>query len=148
MPSITKEKSIVLRSPTVIVASGDLSDGVSRQTVEQMPVPIAVANRSGSSVSFKQIDLTGIGAVTLMVAAPAQYHAAGGKIELRADSPTGALLGETDAISPSADQTPMRLRVALKPTSGVHDLYLVFQNAAAPTDQFLFAVLTATFSPN
>jgi cytochrome c len=148
MPSITKEKSIVLRSPTVIVASGDLSDGVSRQSVEQMPVPIAVANRSGSSVSFKQIDLTGIGAVTLMVAAPAQYHAAGGKIELHADSPTGALLGETDAITPSADQTPMRLRVALKPTSGVHDLYLVFQNAGAPTDQFLFAVLTATFSPN
>jgi cytochrome c len=148
MPAITKEKSIVLRSPTVVVASGDLSDGVSRQSVEQMPVPLAIVNRAGSSVSFKQIDLTAIGAVTLMVAAPAQYQAKGGKIELHADSPTGALLGESDAITPTADQTPLRLRVALKPTSGVHDLYLVFRNPDVTTDQFLFAVLTATFSPN
>jgi len=33
----------------------------------------------------------------------------------------------------------------LKPAPGMHDLYLVFKNADATTDQFLFGVLTATF---
>jgi len=33
----------------------------------------------------------------------------------------------------------------LRPTSGVHDVYLVFRNAEAKGDGFLFGVLTATF---
>jgi hypothetical protein len=33
----------------------------------------------------------------------------------------------------------------LRPTSGVHDVYLVFRNPDAKGDQFLFGVLTATF---
>jgi cytochrome c len=104
-------------------------------------------NRSGGSVALKQIDLTGVSAVTFMAVAPTQYKAIGGKIEVHLDSPTGSLLGETDTIQPSADAQapPSRLRVALPPTTGVHDVYLVFRNPASTTDQFLFAVLTATF---
>jgi hypothetical protein len=37
------------------------------------------------------------------------------------------------------------LRVALRPTPGLHDVYLVFRNPDAKGDGFLFGVLTATF---
>jgi cytochrome c len=145
MPAITKEKEIVLRSPNVVVASGVLSEGVSKQSVPELPVEIAVVNRPGASVAFKQIDLTGVAAVTFVAVAPSQYQAKGGKIEVHLDSPTGTLLGETELIRPSADPAPSRLRTALRPTAGLHDVYLVFRNADATGDGFLFGVLTAAF---
>jgi len=147
MPAIMKEKTIVLRSPNVVVASGELSEGVSKQSVPELPVEITVVNRSGASVALKQIDLTGVGAVVFTAVAPAQYQAKGGKIEVRLDSPTGALLGESELIRPTADPAapPSQLRTALKPTSGLHDVYLVFRNPDAKSDGFLFGVTTATF---
>ena len=145
VPAITTEKTLELRSPTVIVADGEMSDGVSKQTDERAPVPIAVANRSGSSVALKQIDLTGVGAVTFLVAAPAQYQAKGGKIAVHLDAPTGTLLGESEPILPTADETPVPHRVPLHRATGVHDLYFVFTNPDATGDALLFAVLTATF---
>jgi cytochrome c len=104
-------------------------------------------NRSGASVALKQIDLTGIGAVTFVAVAPSQYQAKGGKIEVHLDSPTGALLGESALISPTAALTPAQLRTTLKPTSGLHDVYMVFRNPDAKGDGFLFGLLTATFEP-
>jgi cytochrome c len=147
MPAITKEKAVVLRSPTVVLASGELSEGVSKQSVAELPVEITVVNRPGASVALKQVDLTGVAAVTFVAVAPAQYQAKGGKIEVRLDSPTGALLGESELIRPTTDQAapPARLRAALRPTSGVHDVYLVFRNADVKGDGFLFGALTATF---
>ena len=147
MPAITKERAIVLRSPTVVVASGDLSDGVSKQSAAEVPVEITVVSRQGASVALKQIDLTGVAAVTFVAVAPAQYQAKGGKIEVHLDSPTGALLGESELIRPTTDQAapPARLRTTLRPTSGVHDVYLVFRNADAKGDGFMFGILTATF---
>jgi cytochrome c len=147
MPAITKEKEIVLHSPSVVVASGQLSEGVQRQSAPGLPVPVTVVNRSGASVALKQIDLTGIAAVVFAAAAPAQYQAKGGKIEVHLDSPTGALLGESELISPTADPgaRPSQLRTTLRPTSGLHDVYLVFRSPDAKGDQFLFGLLTATF---
>src|SRR5205823_12059648 len=120
---------------------------VSKQGVAELPVEITVVSRAGGSVELKQIDLTGVGAVTFLAVAPAQYQAKGGKVEVHLDSPTGALLGETDLIRPTTDASaaPSRLRTTLRPTSGLHDVYLVFRSPGAPGDQFLFGLLTATF---
>jgi cytochrome c len=147
MPPITKGTDFVLRSPTVVVANGVLSDGIQKSTVEGIPVEVTVVNRSGSSVALKQIDMTNVGAVTFLASAPNQYHAIGGTIEVHLDSSTGTLLGETEVIHPTDGQTPARFRVALQPTSGIHDVYFVFKNPEAKGDQLLLAVLTATFEP-
>ena len=62
------------------------------------------------------------------------------------DSPTGALLGESDGIRPTEGMgAPAVLRTVLRPTSGVHDVFLVFRNADLKSDGFMFGVLTATF---
>ncbi|HJQ11630.1 MAG TPA: ThuA domain-containing protein [Gemmatimonadaceae bacterium] len=145
MPPITQENSLVLSSPTVVVANGELSEGVSKQSVEGIPVTLTIVNRPGAAVALKQIDLTGIAAVTFSVVAPAQYQAKGGSIEVHLDSPTGALLGTSAAIQPTNDQLPLRLRTELKPTSGTHDLYFVFRNPSVQGGAFLFGLLTATF---
>jgi len=147
MPAITTEQALVLRSPSVVVATGAMSEGVSKQSAEGIPVPITVVSRSSSSVALKQIDLTGVGAVTFMAVAPTQYQAKGGKIAVHLDSPTGALLGESEPIRPTADQAPVRLRLPLRPTSGLHDVYVVFGKGDTPAegDGFMFGVLTATF---
>ena len=147
MPAITKDKTVVLRSPTVVVATGELSEGVSKQSVQELPVEITVVSRPGASVALKQIDLTGITGVVFAAVAPAQHQAKGGKVEVRLDSPTGPLLGESEVIRPTteANTPPAQLRIALRPTAGVHDVYLVFRNPDVTADGFLFAVLTATF---
>jgi len=147
MRAITNEKTIVLRSPTVVVANGELSEGVSKQSVPEVPVEITVVNRSGASVALKQLDLTGISAVIFTAVAPAKFQAKGGKVEVHLDSATGPLLGESELIRPTTDSTapPFRLRTALRPTSGLHDVYLVFRNPDAKGDQFMFGLLTATF---
>jgi cytochrome c len=145
MPALTDERTVVLHSPTVAVASGELSDGVSKQSVPELPVTVTVVNRSGSSVGLKQLDLTGVPAVIFTVVAPAQYQAKGGKIEVHLDSPTGTLLGESGLILPSTSMAPLQLRTTLRATSGLHDVYLVFRDPEAKADQFMFGVLTATF---
>ena len=147
MPAITDEKTIVLRSPTVVVASGELSEGASKQSEPGMPVEITIANRSGASVALKQLDLTGVAAVEFSTLAPARFQAAGGKVEVHLDSATGALLGESELIRRTADPSarPSRLRTTLRPVSGLHDVYLVFRNPEAKSDQLLFGLLTATF---
>ena len=145
MPASTKEKTIALRSPSVVVASGELSEGVQKQSTPEIPVEITVVNRPGASVALKQLDLTGVAAIVFTAVAPAQYQAKGGKIEVHLDSPTGPLLGESELIRTTADASMSRLRTALKPTSGLHDVYLVFRNPDAHGDQFLFGLLTATF---
>jgi cytochrome c len=110
-----------------------------------MPVEVTVVNRPGASVALKHLDLTGVAAVVFTAVAPAQYQAKGGKVEVHLDSPTGPLLGETELIRQTPSVTPSQLRTALRPTSGLHDVYLVFRNPDAKGDQFMFALLTATF---
>ena len=145
MPALTGEKTVVLHSPTVEVANGELSEGVSKQSVPEMPVIITVVNRSGSSVGLKKLDLTGVPAVVFAVVAPSQYQAKGGKIEVHLDSPSGPLIGESELIQPTTTMAPLQLRTPLRATSGMHDVYLVFRDPAAKADQFMFGVLTATF---
>ena len=145
---VPAETTVVLRAPTVVVASGTLSDGLQKMTPEGMPVEITIVNRSGSSAKLDKIDLTGVSGVLVSATAPAQYSATGGKVEFRVDSATGPLIGETEVVKPSADSTapPVQLHASVTPTAGVHDVYLVFRNEQASSgQQMLFVVLTATF---
>ncbi|HEV2017558.1 MAG TPA: PQQ-dependent sugar dehydrogenase, partial [Gemmatimonadaceae bacterium] len=135
MPAITNEKTIVLHSPSVVVASGELSEGVQKgQRDTDLPgEEITVVNRSGAYAMLKHLDLTGVSAMVFSVVAPARYQAAGGKVEVHLDSPTGPLLGESELIRPTPDTSakPSLLRTALRPTSGLHDVYLVFRSPDA-----------------
>jgi cytochrome c len=125
-PAALGEKVVVLRAPTVVVASGQVADGVQKYKGPEVPVDIAI--------------------VFSAVAPVPQLNSADGKVEVRLDSATGPLVGETEVIQPNpAMAPPTRLRAALRPTTGVHDLYFVFRNEQARDGQNLFVPSTATF---
>jgi cytochrome c len=145
--------TVVLRAPTVVVATGEVAEGVQKYKGPEVPVEVAIGSRSGAFIGFKQLDLTGISAIVFAALAPVpQLNAAGGKVEVRLDSATGPLVGETEVIQPAAAMgAPTQLRAVLRPIAsgareaGVHDVYFVFRNEQAKTGQNLFVLLTATF---
>jgi cytochrome c len=147
LPGATTEQSLVLRAPTIVIAAGELGEGVSRMQVPQMPVPITMPSKSGSYSRLKQLDLSGISEVVIAAVAPASYGAVGGKVEVRVDSASGALVGETPMLEPMTEPNapPAQLRAVLKPTTGMHDVYLVFRNDQAKAQQLMLIALTATF---
>ena len=147
LPGLSSDTAVVLRSPTVVLATGEVSEGASRMTVEQLPVEITIVNRPGASVALRDIDLTGITGVTLTITAPAQYGARGGVVEVRADSATGMLLGATSLVPPQAQQNapPILERVSLTPIGGTHDLHFVVKNEAVTGDGMMMVLITATF---
>jgi cytochrome c len=71
-------------------------------------------------------------------------------IELRLDSPTGELIGQTQVSLPEPSAAPFprsrsgppMLTMSLKPVAGMHDLYLVFKNERARQFQPLMSVMT------
>src|SRR6185295_10847214 len=147
VPAASAEKTLVLRAPTVVVASGEFEDGVQKYKGPEVPIEVTIGGKSGAYVGFKQLDLTGVSAIVFGAMAPEpQLHAVGGKVEVHLDSATGPLVGQTDAIQPSATMgAPAQLRAALTPTTGVHDVYFVFRNPDAPQGRSLFILTTATF---
>jgi cytochrome c len=143
LPGATADKTLVLRAPTVVLATSDLGEGVSKMQVPQFPVPMTMPAKSGSWAKLKQIDLTGISEVVISAMAPGQY-AVGGKVEVHIDSDTGPLLGETPLLPKAESMTapPAQLHAPLKPTTGAHDVYFVFKS---DTQGMIMIALTATF---
>ena len=107
--------------------------------------------KSGSYISLKQIDLTAITRIDITAMAPkAQLNAEGGIIELHIDAPDGKLLGQTDFIGDAGGGAlsfgggkPVSL--AVTPTEGVHDIYLVFKNSNAKKGASLMIVMNTAF---
>ena len=61
---------IVLHAPTVVVASGEVADGVEKRKAPELPVEVTIGNRSGAFVGFRQLDLTGVDAIVFSAAVP------------------------------------------------------------------------------
>lgn len=139
----TTESSVTLRAPVLVLADGELSQGTERRDAPGGQLQVVAASKHGSFVRFAGIDLTGVSALTLSALARSEDSAAGGTIEVRLDSVTGALLGETGAIGAKGEMVPDRRRVAIPATTGVHDLYFVFRNEAAAGGQLLFYAIRA-----
>lgn len=121
--------------------------------LKQMPIVIVTA--SDTYVQFNKLDLTGIRAMEFTVAAPKSgLNATGRRIEVRMDSPTGPLLGQTDEIQPTdAEVTsaadafkPSIAKATLTPTTGQHDLYFVFKNEKAGKLPLFAAVTVQLFN--
>jgi cytochrome c len=145
LPGAEADKTVVLRAPILVLATGELGEGVSKMQVPQLPVPITMPARSGTYVRFKQLDLTGISEIVFGLTAPAQYGAIGGKIEVHTDAADGTLIGETETVQAQQAQNapPIQARATLKPTTGMHDLYFVFKSEKA--EGMPFIAMTATF---
>ena len=131
---LTGSTSIALRSPSVKAVSADKKQDIFEYEIPKLGLA-AIGTKSGSYLMFNDIDLTGIQGLTPTVFA-ANDQVAGGKLEVRLDSPTGTLLGESDVKMGTTGPVNIPFR---QPVSGMHKLCLVFVNPGAGQKP-LFAV--------
>jgi cytochrome c len=92
---LTTEKVILLRSPHLNPASADVLNNADIKKQMMFVVSQNVIPKNNGYIGFKKIDLTGIKQLELSATANPSQGFTGGTIEIREDSPAGALLGET-----------------------------------------------------
>lgn len=133
LPALRSEQTFVLRNSIVDVHGFDVYDNVNKMSYGGNN--LAIPSKSGAYMGLRQVDLNGVTAFRVMAMAPKpQLNASGGKVELRLDSPTGKVIGESEFLEPSdkLDFKPVALELPLKPAAGTdgkpHDVYLVFVN--------------------
>lgn len=133
LPALRSEQTFVLRNTKVDVHGFDGYDNVNKMAFGGNN--LAIPSKSGAYMELKQVNLEGLTAVRVMATAPKpQLNAIGGKVELRLDSPTGKLIGESSFLEASEkmDFTPNQLQIPIKQPvttdNKPHDVYLVFTN--------------------
>ncbi|MEZ4900291.1 MAG: carbohydrate-binding protein [Spirosomataceae bacterium] len=124
-----------------------MNDEVKDATNVELPTKSEVLApiKNGSYALYKEVDLTNISSLSFMVYAMPD-KTVGGKIEVRIDSPTGALIGEVEIPNNKIGvvNTPLR-----RPDEKLHHLYLVFSTSkTVPDDKGLFGVEWLQFNTN
>jgi cytochrome c len=97
MKSLASEDLIVLRNATLNPELADKSKGT-----QLMITPMRSFSMIGndSYLGYSNIDLSGINEVEITAQAQTRVGASGGIFEVRLDSPTGKLIGQSDKIEP------------------------------------------------
>jgi cytochrome c len=98
MAPVQSEKWLFLRHPALNVEKADVTKGIL-----QLITPGRSTNMVGQNpyLGYKDLDLSGISTIEISASAQARSNAAGGLIEIRLDSPTGAVIGQTAQIEVS-----------------------------------------------
>ncbi|QHT70061.1 carbohydrate-binding protein [Rhodocytophaga rosea] len=152
VPPAKAEEVLVLRNPKVTAATADKTQGIQKFKIPGFPVEMVIVMGAGGHVGFSKTDLTNINQIEFTVAAPKdQLNSAGGTIEIRLDSPTGQLIGETSQIvttdTPVMSTPPQQVKAKLNNVSGIHDVYYVFKNDKVK-NQPLFVLYTVQYHNN
>ncbi len=149
MPAVAAEKTYILRSPILMASEAELVSNVQKYVVPKGPTVI-IGSGKGSYAGFKNLDLSGISAIAFTASAAANYGQVGGKVEVRIDKPDGKKIGASDFIKPQEVNLDAKVDakaqfVKLEQTSGLHDVYFVFESeAVSQPGQSLFVIVSAT----
>jgi cytochrome c len=163
VPAQTSEAVVMLRPPQLLPTEADVIRGGVRDQLDEYTF---LTTKPGSHIGFKSIDLTGIKRVQFRPNWHLYDIYRGGVVEIRLGSPTGELLATTEVKEEQFNIKKMPggmnnfwkglngrdknsktipSTVALKPVSGVHDLYFVFKNEQAAANEALFPLATIAF---
>ncbi|AXE20668.1 HHIP-like protein 1 [Runella rosea] len=140
----TSTTTVALRPAKVkAVQNDEVKDATNVELPTKSEVLAPVKN--GSYAVYKDIDLTDISTLSFMVYAEPS-RTVGGKIEVRLDSPTGALIGEVEV----PDNKVGVLNAAIRrPDEKLHNVYLVFTTTqSVPENKGLFGLEWIQFNPN
>lgn len=163
--TLTGEKIIALRNQYVDPEKADIKIGTKVTTTPSRNFNIVGNN---AHIGFKNIDLSGVKRIDLIVQAPPRLGAAGGTVEIHIDTPDGKLVGVTEKIMPKdvnframmammspqtsqlgqppVDVAAVRRSILtnattpISPVDGFHDVYFVFRNQEAKPEQILVQV--------
>jgi cytochrome c len=150
MPGIRTEQILVLRNASLSAASCDELKDIMKMKPPGLDTEIAIAQKDGAWLAFKQMDLSGIKAVTFLANAPSNYGMMGGSVEVRLGSPDGTLIGTSSPITPS-EMKPNTMPVPsvavapLKPTQGKQDVYFICKSPQGGGPAGLFVLMRLIF---
>ena len=94
-PALPPERVVVLHSPPLSPAAADIMQGAEIKKQIMFVVSENVIPKNNGYIGFKNLDLSGIKELELNATANPTQGFTGGDIEIRIDSPTGELLGQT-----------------------------------------------------
>lgn len=140
----TSTSTVALRPAKVkAVWNDEVKDATNVELPTKSEVLAPVKN--GSYALYKNIDLTDIQNLSFMVYATPD-RTVGGKIEVRLDNPTGALIGQVEVPNDKVGVVSTSIR---KPDDKLHNLYLVFTTSqAVPENKGLFGLEWIQFNIN
>jgi cytochrome c len=127
LPGISSEETIVLRNPAINPTNYDEINDATKMSYNGMKFIIPA--KPGSFAALKNIDLTGITQIELAAMAPKAQLNAAGKSDFIGDGGFGA----------------KPVTVNLEPTTGFHNLYLVFTNPSMKGGGSLMIVMNTVF---
>ena len=107
--------------PTYASAFDDSSGGVQPESCSEGSMDVGFISE-GSSATYKALPLTGAGTFVTRVAS----DGAGGNVEVHLDSATGEMIASCPVIPTGDWQTWETVTCPATPTTGTHDVYLVF----------------------
>lgn len=143
VPSLTAEKTIVLKAPIIDGSYFDELNGPSKFAVPTGGSAL-MGIKHGSSATSRVVDLTGVTKLTLMTVL-IQNQSKNGTIDVFLDSKDGQKLGTVDFTNtprmPVADGYDLTMgSITIPKVSGKSKLVLVFNNAqAGDGDLFMFS---------
>ena len=136
LPALKSEQSFVLRNSKIDPHGFDEYVDINKMAFGGNN--LAIPSKSGAYMILKQVDLNGVTEIQVGATAPKpQLNAAGGTIEARLGSPTGALLGRSAFLEPSdkMDFTPKSVSVPIQLPNNLNgklqDICIVFTNPKA-----------------
>lgn len=149
IPAARSEQTLVMRNAKIDAHGFDVYKDVNKMSFGGMN--LAMPAKNGCSVALKGVDLAGMKSLIVLASAPKpQANAIGGKIELRLNSPTGRLIGESEFLEASEkmDFVPKSLVIPIAVPAeekGKKDVYVVFVNPKS-TSQTMMVVVGFEFT--
>lgn len=153
IPSLAGEDFVALRNPFLDPQLSEVRKGVQLLTTPRISF-FMVGDQS--HIGFKDIDLTGVKEITLYMGISERVGARGASVEIRLDSPSGKLIGQTEKVTKSVEggfrppegvsrkdwerQNAAKGSVAFSEISGKHDIYFVFKNPDVKSEEILVSI--------
>ena len=130
IPALAAEQVYTLRNSKVPPHSFDKYEEINKMTFGGNA--FCIPTKTGAYMALTQIDLANVDFVEFIASAPTQQLiTSGGVVEVHLDSPTGQLIGATPFLVPADGFGGKPIKATIKPTTGLHDVYLIFVNPKA-----------------
>ncbi|WP_339870017.1 PQQ-dependent sugar dehydrogenase [uncultured Algoriphagus sp.] len=158
VPALAGSDYVALRNPYLDPQTAEIRKGVNLLTTPSVNF-FMIGDQS--HIGFKNLDLTGIKEITVYASISDRVDAKGGSVEIRIDSPTGKLIGQSEPLvakqgggfRPPAGMDFNEWRrgnsslgvVTLSPFEGKHDVYIIFKNPAVKGEEILMSVNEVQF---
>ncbi|MEB2777877.1 PQQ-dependent sugar dehydrogenase [Algoriphagus sp. D3-2-R+10] len=159
VPALTGSDFVALKNPYLDPQIAEIRKGVNLLTTPSVNF-FMVGDHS--HIGFKNLDLTGIKEIIVFASISQRVDAKGGSVEIRIDSPTGEIIGQTEPLIPkqvAGFRPPPNMnfidwrrqnsslgKVAVSSVSGKHDVYIIFKNPEVKGEEILMSINEVQFS--